>query len=136
MCEVSIAEAKGSLRVKREKRGRRRRKGREGGREGGESERERERERERASTVGRRQRDKCWCSQRMTPCVGRQDHGGQGEGGSQHMHQRGWPSITGLLCQRLPCFELGLDARNLKQLKGTIMNRKWAYQQLMYKIRL
>ena len=42
-------EAKASLRVKTEKRGRRRRTGREGGREGGESEREREGGRERES---------------------------------------------------------------------------------------
>ena len=77
---MSIEGAKGSLRADREERGRRRRKGREG--------RQGEGERERESTVGRRQRGKCWCSQRRTPHVGREDHAGQGKGGSQHVHQR------------------------------------------------
>ena len=45
---MSIEGAKGSLRVEREKTGRRRRKGREGGKAGRVREREREREREQA----------------------------------------------------------------------------------------
>lgn len=110
MCEVSTEGAKGSWRVEREKRERRRKKGREGGKAGRLREREQAQRGEDKGQMLVLPEDDTLCGEAGPWMAGRR--------GSQHMHQRGWPSITGLLCQRLPCRTLGLDARIWSSLKA------------------
>lgn len=98
---MSIEGAKGSLRVEREERGRRRRKGREG--------RQGERERE-SKHSGEKAKGQMLVLPEDTR-VGREDHAGREKGEASTCIKGGWPSISGLLCQRFPCLELGLEAR-------------------------
>lgn len=110
MCEASTEGQKGlwGLKEKREREGERR-----AGREGRRGDWERESKHSGEKTKGQMlvlPEDDTLCGEAGPWMAGRR--------GSQHMHQRGWPSITGLLCQRLPCRTLGLDARIWSSLKA------------------